>query len=561
MTTFTYDVEIPGSGKFRVESAKELTDAQAYRHAAGQADMERMANPTTGMSTGEKFAAGAGKFVSGLGSGLQQLGATAMDYLSPRQPTVSGLVTGQPKTRLQELQQEEADTRARDSALMNTAAGKLGHFAGGVASVVPTMFIPGLNTYTGAAALGGALGALNPTVEGESRAMNTAVGAGAGVAGQALGNTVGRLLKPVQTTLPPEEARLAQEALNRGIPLTAAQRTGSRPLQIAESVMENLPMTSGPQLAQKAAQKQAYNRAVGSTFGQSADAITPDVAGAARTAIGQKFTDLSSRNTLQAGQGLIQDLGAVQAQVNRYATPDVARIVNNNIDDILSKIEPGDIIPGRAYRELDSQIGRIARNAASGDVRNYLGQVRDTLRSAMDQSISAADRGAWQEARRQYANLMTVAPLAAKSETGDISGRTLLSAANAANKNAKFGAPSELADLGRIGKAFIAEQIPNSGTAQRLAIQSLLTGGGAGVGALGAAASGGDWTKGAAMGAGVTAGGLLSPRLIQMLMNSPAGQTYLTQGLMNLGPREMALLTSAGRAGVPAGLLGYTPQQ
>lgn len=528
----TQTVDVPGLGPVDFPDGMPHADMEKAIKRSMTAKAGSMAIEGTGPM--ERGLIGAGKAVSDLWQGAQQL-------------------VGKANTN------DVQETRDRDAALMKTTAGQVGNFAGNVGMAVPTMFVPGVNSYTGAALLGGAQGLLQPTTEGESRGTNTLLGAAGGVAGQGAGNLVGRAIRPVQSELTGEEARLAAEAARRNIPLSTGQATGSRPVQVAESVMENLPFTSGPQLAQRQAQQTAFNRAVGSTFGSAEDAITPQVAGQARNRIGQTFTDLSSRNTLQANQGLVQDLGNIQGQVNRYATPDVARVVNNNIDDILSKVEPGDIIAGRAYRELDSQIGRLTRSTSNGDIKHYLGQVRDTLRTAMDQSISATDRSAWREARQQYANLMTVSPLAAKSETGDISGKTLLNAANQSSKNAKFGGPSELAELGRIGRAFVADQIPNSGTAQRQLIQSLLTGGGgAGLGAAGAAATGNDPIKGAGIGLGVTGMGLLAPRAIQMLMNSEAGRAYLTNGLLRLTPQELAGINALARPAGTAGLLGYT---
>lgn len=532
-------VEVPGIGDVEFPDGMSEQDiVAAIRRASAP-------NPTEGMTTPQKVAAGAGKALADIGRGIRQRSTEMADRFPFAVPEVMRLIA---KTApMTERDVEEA--RAIDAPLMATGAGKVGNFAGNVAALAPTMFMPGANTYTGAGLLGAGIGLIQPTAEGESVGMNAVLGGGAGLVGQGIGNAVGRAIRPVQAALPPEQAALAAEAGRRNIPLTVGQATGSRPMQIAESVMENLPLTAGRQLAVKQAQKTAFNRAVGETFGSPADALTPDVLGAARNRIGQEFTNLASRNTLQANQGLVQQLGGIQQQVNRYATPDVARIVNNNIDDILSKIEPGDIITGRAYRELDSQLGRIARNTASGDARNYLGQVRGALRDAMDQSISAADRGAWREARSQYANLMTVAPLAAKSEVGDVSGRTLLNAANQANKNAKFGSPSELAELGRIGRAFVADNIPNSGTAQRQLMQSLLTGGGgAGIGAAGAAVTGNDPLEGAMIGGGLTAAGLLGPRVLQGAMTSPAGQAYLTRGLLNLTPAELAAINAASRS-------------
>jgi hypothetical protein len=529
----TQVVDVPGLGSVEFPDGMAHADMEKAIQRSLTSKAGAMALEGTGPL--ERGAIGAGKAVSDLWQGAQQL------------------LGRQNSGDVQE-------TRDRDAALMKTNAGQVGNFAGNVAMAVPTMMVPGLNTFTGAAALGGAMGALQPTVDGESRGTNTALGAGGGLLGQGAGGLLGRAIRPVQSQLSGEEARLAAEAARRGVPLSAGQATGSRPMQIAESVMENLPFTSGPQLAQRQAQQTAFNRAVGSTFGAQADSLTPDVMGAARSRIGRQFTDLASRNTLQADNALMTGLAQIDDNARRYLTPDVGRVVLNRIDDVMARIDNG-TMTGTAYRNLDSELGRAARGTANGDLRNALGELRRTLREAMDRSISQADQAEWQGARRQYANLMTVAPLAARNETGDVSGRTLLSAANAGNRNARFGAPSELADLGRIGRAFVAEQIPNSGTAQRAIMQSLLTGGGAGVGAVGAAMGGGDPVKGALAGGSTMGAGLLLPRAVQMLMNSPAGQAYLKRGLLSLSPEELAGINALARPAGAAGLLGYTQQQ
>jgi hypothetical protein len=490
------------------------------------------------MSAFERGRAGFGKAFADIGRGAQQL---------------VGMNT------------DSEESRKLDAPLMSTTGGTVGNIAGNIVPALATMAIPGANTYTGAALAGGVMGALQPTIEGESRINNTTLGAGLGLAGQGVGNLVGRAIRPIQSAQDPARQALVQQAASRNIPLSVGQATGSRPLQIMESVMEDLPFTSGRQLAAKQTQREAFNRAVGSTFGASDNAITPEVAGAARTRIGQTFTDLSSRNSLNVTDDVVTRLGQIQAEASRFETGDVARVVSNRIDELLSKVDGNGRIPGDAYRKFDSALGRTMRSTSNGDLRHSLGEVRSVVRGAMDESISAADQSAWQGARREYANLMTVAPLAARSETGDISGRTLLAAANQSNKNAKFGSPSELATLGRVGRAFVADQIPNSGTAQRQFYRDLLTSGGkaglgAGAGAGVAAATGNDPFTGAAIGAGAMAAGLLAPRAAQSFMQSPLGYSYLTRGLLPLRPEQLALINAAGRSG-GMGLLGYAPQE
>lgn len=475
----------------------------------------KLYDPTAGMSTLEKGRAGFGKAFADIGRRIGQF---------------TGAVS-----------ESDVDASKRtDAALMNTGAGMTGNVLGQVAASLPAAFVPGANTIAGSAIAGAAMGGLQPTGTEDSTVTNMVLGGAGGAAGQAAGRAIGRAIRPVQSTLGPEAARLAAAAQQRGIPLDAADLTGSRPLTTMRDVLAQLPLTADAQAAQQAAKQAAFNRAVAATIGQQADAVTPDVARAAQRKIGQQFTDLSARNTLNADSTLLNALAAVQAQATRYGTDDVARVVSNNIDDILSRVETGDTIPGQAYRLVDSQMGRIMRQTSNGDVRHNVGQVRDALRAAMDRSISPADQAAWRQARSQYANLLRVAPLAARDEVGDISGRALLGVANRGGNSAAFTGGGELGELGRIGRAFVAEQTPNSGTAQRTMMADMLM-------------------HPIATGVRTLLGGASVPA--QAALNSPAGIQYFSRGLANLTPQQaQALAAVLQGSGTGAGLT-YAAQQ
>ena len=65
--------------------------------------------------------------------------------------------------RIDELRQKVAEQRQLDAPLMTTGAGKAGELGFNVASILPTLAIPGVNTVSGAAALGGAFGLAQPS--------------------------------------------------------------------------------------------------------------------------------------------------------------------------------------------------------------------------------------------------------------------------------------------------------------------------------------------------------------------------------------------------------------
>lgn len=71
--------------------------------------------------------------------------------------------------------------RIKNNRVISESA-PVGAIAGNIATYAPLAMVPGANTLLGGAALGGASGFLQPTVGGESRLTNTALGAGAGMA-------------------------------------------------------------------------------------------------------------------------------------------------------------------------------------------------------------------------------------------------------------------------------------------------------------------------------------------------------------------------------------------
>jgi hypothetical protein len=382
------------------------------------------------------------------------------------------------------------------------------------------------------------MGAVQPVASGESRAANTALGAGLGVAGQGAANAIGRLVRPVQSQLTPEISGLAAKAQAQGIPLSAAQRTGSRPLAIAESVLENLPFTADKQLAVKEAQKTAFNRAALRTIGADADKATPEVLNAAKQKIGQTFEQLSARNAVGLDDEFVTALAKIDSSRTAFSSPKIS----DTIDKALELASKGNIT-GSEYQKVRSSLGKAASSAFSSDAE--LGQALKGIRNALDdaatRSISEADRKVWTEARKQWQALKVLekaaAPTSADAVAGNVSPAKLANALNTIDKGFKYGTgQQELGDIARIGKAFVAEQIPNSGTAQRGFYQSVLDNplrlltGAAGVGSV----------------------------PMQSLLNSPAGQRYFTQGLLANAPmlRAAGPMGARGLAmGLPAGVL------
>lgn len=164
-----YLIKSPDGKSFEVSAPEGATQDQVLNYAKQQfekrnqkreadlaEDREKYA-PTVGMSGADKFFAGAGKAFTDLGRGVGQL---------------AGFVS----------EKDVDESRKLDQALMQTGAGMAGNITGNVAATLPTMFMPGVNTVTGGAALGTTLGAIGPVGTDESRLKNAAIGGAFGLA-------------------------------------------------------------------------------------------------------------------------------------------------------------------------------------------------------------------------------------------------------------------------------------------------------------------------------------------------------------------------------------------
>ena len=514
-------------------------------------------DPTEGMSGPEKFAAGAGKAIVDLGRGAKQALHVPAQYLESKFGTYRPFGMPSSAEAAAETDRDIMRSRTEDAPLMKTGAGRAGNLVGNVAAMVPTAFIPGANTLTGSAAIGAGMSALSPVAEGGSRLQNATTGAIAGTAGYGAGKLIGRALRPVAGKLDDVQAGLAKSATAEGIPLRASQVTGSKPLAITESVMENLPMTSAKQLAQKSAQQEAFNAAVLKRAGVAANKATPEVLANTKKALGNVFEDIAERNSIDFNKGVTDKLADVAKEASRrLAKPEP---ITNTIDDILADVNKAGLLDGKKYQGWRETLGRMARGNDSE--AHYAGQVKRALDNAFSSQISGADAAAWKQASTQYGNLKNILAAMGGAGKDSLAGNIPPSQLAAAltrqvGKEGKALGRGDLNELSKVGRAFISENLPDSGTAQRTFYQNLLTGNlagtipGAGIGYYA------DGPEGALVGAGLGAGAAFGgPKLAQALMNSKAGQAYLTKGAIPLTEAHRNALAQALRLGATGGAM------
>lgn len=401
--------------------------------------------------------------------------------------------------------------------------------AAGRAPAVASALLQAPVSQVAAGAAGGASGEVASQL-GAGVGGQMVAGLAGGVAGAAGIAGARRLVSPVAPSLTPQQARLVEAADAQGIPLTPGQRTGSRPLRSMEAVFGEMPLTAGPQRAIDDAQRVAFNRAGLRPAGIEADHPTPDVLLAGRARIGGTIGSIAERNTLQVTPALDARLAQIDDNL-QFALPEIAGPVRARIAQFRGMVQDG-AVPGTAYRQMDSALGRTMRETGNGDLRGAIGELRTALRGAMDDSISPQDAEDWQRARRQYANLQvvteTMRPGADGVALGHIPPAGLSRAvAQSMGKDAHALGRGDLHDLGNIGQAFVKPSVPNSGTQQRTMMANILRGG-IGGGGLGYA-TGGDMVTGAALGAGA----MVLPRIAQALYNTDPVRRYLANQLTN----------------------------
>lgn len=360
----------------------------------------------------------------------------------------------------------------------------------------------------------------------------------------------------VISPLPMDPARASMVATleREGVPLTAGQITGSKPLQWAESTLGDLPLAGGKAADLQRAQQQAFTDAALKRAGGSGMA-TPENMASIKDSLRQRFGDLASRNTAQIDAQAAKQIGDSVADYVKLVPPaNRAPGVGGTVDDILQLARSnGGAIPGDMYQAMRSRFGNISNSNRMNDpqLADVYRGFRDSLDGAMNRSISPADAAAWQEVRKQYGNMKSLEKAAggagAATAEGNISPAQLRTAvASGNNRGAYARGQGDLAELTRAGIG-VMSPLPNSGTAPRQWMQNAA----ATLPAIVGGASGG--------GVGALAGLLAAPMAGRALMSSPI-QAYLGNqaaskiGLLAQDPATLRALglANAGYSGLLA---------
>lgn len=532
------------------QDAPEVGGSWASAPVVGEQPRDLKGELAQGTSAWDAGVIGAGKMADSIWEGLKQSGLGIQAIFAEALPE-----------RLKRAAQEELTKKLQEQAKKQAANAKeyknleeahpvstaVGEGAAIVAMPTARLVqgagaLPAMANAAASSALPGAISYGDV----DDRGKNAAIGAAGGAIGSGIASAAGKIFGGVANVLTPEARKLAAIAEERfGIPLDAAQKTGNKTLQALNAAFENIPGTAGKEIAKKTSQRNAFTREVMKTMGEEAEEATAETLQAGAKRIGGDFERIFGKVHINLDEDGIQKGLAKVVQDSVDTLPkEQAAIVVKRVGQLLDKIDDNGAVAGKAYQAWRTDVQRQAKGMENQWLANQLRSLYRTVDDAAYKSAgNVGEDAALKTAREQYRNMKIIEALAAKSEDGVVSPKLLRGEVQkrfpdyATNR-------SDIAQLARIGREFVADQVPNSGTAQRMMAQNIVSGGT--LGGLGWAATG-DPMAGAKM----AAGGLLLPKAVQAALNSGAVQSRLVHGL---SPIELALIERAARGGVYAPL-------
>lgn len=517
-----YRVRGPDGAVYKIEGPDNATPQEVEAFAAQQ--FQKPQEPSAPQAPaiedpgfGQSALIGAGRTLDRLWEGAKQMGLN-----------VAALGSDKAKEALAEQAKREAENTAQYAKLQ-----QLRPWATGIGEAAPLLAAPILGSGVAGIAASAALPGLIEYGTPQERLARGGMGAAGGAVGAVAGKALGAAIKPT-AELSQTQQKAIESANRLGVKLTSGEASGSRALRWAESASADIPGASAIASARTKANEKAMAAAAARSIGQNATELTDDVLATARTAISGEYQRILNPLKITLDQPF-------KAEVNAITGSKVMKeLRDESVDAILDQfrnIPAGKVsVTGEWFQQnktaLDQAIRAAYNNSQPGKAR-ALESFERALDRAASRSMSAEDREAYKLAQRQWANLRIIETGKVLDEGRIMPGR-LKSALESRYKQAfKEGKiKGELSDIASL--AGTLRQPPQSGTVPR----AFYTGAG---------------LVGAAMEPVSTASALAAPALLQGITASPAMRNYMTKGLIDLGPEELALLS---RGGGYAGLLG-----
>lgn len=351
----------------------------------------------------------------------------------------------------------------------------IGNLAGNMAILAPTALIPGVNTVTGSALVGGASNAMITPGDLKDRAKAATFGAGGGAAGSKLSSLLSRA---APATVNPNAALLARE----GVDLTPGQNAGGL-LKSLEDKSTSIPFLGNVINNARRRGIDSFNRAAidrAKLPGMQIDDIGSGAMQELRQGLGQAYDDVLSRSHVDGLDPVyVQKMDDLKQLVSSLPVKE-QRAFQQVLDrEIGGRMAPNGMINAENLQAAKSGIGSQIDNFANSTdgYQRQLGQalkqadaeLRDLVQRANPQN--ATDLKAIDLAYANFKRLQRAAS-GVGAEDGVFTPAQLHNAVRAMDKSKDKRAFSEgnalLQDLTSAGKEVLPSKIPDSGTAGRM---------------------------------------------------------------------------------------------
>jgi len=299
-----------------------------------------------------------------------------------------------------------------------------------------------------------------------------AAGAARG-ASRAVGRAAGNAAAGALPDVDPGTLQLARQAHGLGFRLTPDMVYGNKYARQAGELAQDNPFV-GQTVREH--NQDMFNHQLVYLLGGEGNRLTRQVFNRQMTRACETIGEIAGSHDVPFNEDLVNRLAGHVAEAQRYQTGDVERVVRGYADEITDRSQGG-VLPGDAFRRINTRLNTQIRNTQNGDLRHALSDLQDDLQEQFVSQLSPEDLERYNAARRQYAVGKALEPLVAKSPTGNIQPSLLLGAVtrNQAGRSAMArGAAGDLGTLADIGQRFLKER-PSSGTAERALMQNLLT--------------------------------------------------------------------------------------
>ena len=468
-----YRVQGPDGAIHRFEGPDGATPQQVEAFASQQFSKKPEAAPVDQDARERAAYQEALKDMNPVQRGLAGAGKTFVDTYNRGRQLLSQVGIGDQAA----IQKEIDDVKRQSKPLQETTAGKVGEFGGNVAQFLPTSFIPGANTYRGAALLGAAQGFMQPVATGDSALENTALGAVSGTVGQAIGKGVSRVISPKASKNPD-----VQLLLSEGVTPTPGQILGGR-LATTEEKMTSLPILGD---AIKSSQKKGLDEFNKAALKRSVEPIGGKVDDIGREGYQQvskqlknAYDDIIPQLSFKPDKQFNQEFSTLVDMSDNLAKPQ-----KNAFDKIIEntyfkKSTPQGNMSGETYKEIESKLGSEARGyLSSADWENRkLGQALMEARRIMRENLTRSNP---EQASRLnainegYANFTRLRDAGTKlgTDKGVFTPSQLQNAVRAGDSSMKKGnflkGDALMQDLSDAGVSVLKSKYPDSGTAGRM---------------------------------------------------------------------------------------------